>query len=201
MSEKFKTVGRKIKEELILIWDVIIPQWIGILLGIIGSLICILPIGVVAPIFWNCSMPAIFNFQALTIFNAIILILTLQRMREQDSEIVDFYTISKIQIENCEKMKGEKIPKIEKFVGMLVPTIVLSVILIFITILLVKYSWNHILPNLFNMDLVHINWIQAFGITGIFNLIFGRRKGNLLSAIEKRIQKKVENINSKKQNK
>ena len=43
---------------------------------------------------------------------------------------------------------------------------------IFVTILLVMHSWNSIMPQLLKVELVQINFAQAFCFAYLFNLLF-----------------------------
>ena len=55
-------------------------------------------------------------------------------------------------------------------------TIVFELISILITIGVTMYSWNNILPQLLNVELVQINFWQAFGFAYLLHLLFGISK-------------------------
>ena len=54
--------------------------------------------------------------------------------------------------------------------------IVVDLITILITIGSTMYSWNNILPQLLGIELVQINFVQAFGFAYLFNLLFKSTK-------------------------
>ena len=63
--------------------------------------------------------------------------------------------------------------------------IILEIISILIAVGVTMYSWNNILPQLLNVELVKINFWQALGFAYLFNLLFGVSKSD-----DKKIQKR-----------
>lgn len=56
--------------------------------------------------------------------------------------------------------------------------IVFELISILIAVWVVMYSWNNILPQLLNMELVQISFGQAFAFAYLFNLLFSVSKSD-----------------------
>ena len=56
--------------------------------------------------------------------------------------------------------------------------IIFEIISILIAVGVTMYSWNNILPQLLNVELVQINFWQALGFAYLFNLLFGVSKSD-----------------------
>ena len=69
--------------------------------------------------------------------------------------------------------------------------VVFELISILITIGVTMYSWNNILPQLLNVELVQINFGQAFGFAYLFNLFFGISKSDDKKSKDNKENKKI----------
>ena len=171
MSEKFKNGWRKVKEGLSLFVAFIPIILFSVALVIIMLLIGAVIKGVIVSVCWNTAMTAIFGFQKVTIFQAFVLAFTIGCLRS------DYFggaksEYAKLKEEIFNKSKKEKMSKIVSAILI----VVFELISILITIGVTMYSWNNILPQLLNVELVQINFGQAFGFAYLFNLFFGISK-------------------------
>lgn len=168
MSEKIRNGWRKVKEGLSLFVAFISSILFAVALVIIMLLIGVVIKSVIVSVCWNISMPAIFGFQKVTIFQAFVLAFTIGRLRsDYFGEAKSDYAELKEEMFN--KSKKENMSKIVSAILI----VVLELISILITIGVTMYSWNNILPQLLNVELVQINFGQAFGFAYLFNLFFG----------------------------
>ena len=109
---------------------------------------------------WNISMPAMFGFSKITLLQALILSFTIGFLRSN--------YVSAMKSAYIEKKGEEKIVN----VFLVITLIIVEIISIIIATALLKYSWNNILPNMLKVDLVQINFWQAFGFAFLFNAFF-----------------------------
>ena len=147
--------------------------------------------GAIVSVCWNIAITTMFGVHKITLFQAFVLVFTIGCLKtDYISEVKFEYAKIKEKIfERCQKKKMTKIVK--KKIVKVVPVILIvifSVISIFITIWITMYSWNNILPQLLNVELVKINLGQAFCFAYIFNLIFGISKSD-----DKKSKKNKEN--------
>lgn len=129
---------------------------------------------------WNIAIPAMFGLPKITLFQAFILSFTIDYLRSNY-----FFNIKSNYIEN---QKYENISN----VWLIITIITVEIVSILIAVGLTMYSWNNILPQLLNIDLVQINFWQAFGFACLFNMIFGFSKS------DKEISKKDKNEETKR---
>lgn len=168
MSEKFRNGWQKVKEGLSFGIDFIPIVLSGIAYVIFITLIVVLIKGAIVSVCWNIAMSTMFGFSKITMFQAFVLTFTIGNLR------ANYFRGSKSEYENLkaelfEKIKKEKMVKV---VSVLL-IIILKLISILITVWITIYSWNNILPQLLNVELVQINFWQALGFAYIFNLVFG----------------------------
>lgn len=168
MSEKFNGIWRKIKEGVSLCVVFFPIVLVAILIAIVMLLISAVIRGAIVSVCWNVAMTTMFGFQKITIFQAFVLAFTIGCLRSNylssaKSEYADF----KEKI--FSRSKKEKMAKVVS----VILVVIFEIISIFITIWVVMYSWNNILPQLLNVELVQINFGQAFGFAYLFNLLFG----------------------------
>lgn len=169
MSEKkFNGIWRKVKDginfaiDFIPIVLMVVLLTTGILL--IGAIIN----GAIISVCWNVAMTTMFNLQNITIFQAFVLAFTIGCLRS------NYLSNAKSEYEKLKKKISDKInkEKIAKIVSVII-IMVLELISILIAVWVVMYSWNNILPQLLNMELIQINFGQAFACACLFNLVFG----------------------------
>ena len=107
----------------------------------------------------------------ITLFKAFVLNVAIGSLRTDFiSDIKSGY--AKINGEIFNLIQKERIAKILSAIF----TALLEIISIVIYILVVMYSWNNILPNLLNIELCHIGFVQALCFIFLFNLVFGISK-------------------------
>ena len=151
---------------------------IGFVLAIVGIPVVMLLIGAVikgaiVSVCWNTAMTTIFGFSKVTIFQAFVLAFTIGCLK------TDYFGSAKSDYEDIkgkllERSKKEKKAKV---VSVLL-VVIFEIISILITVWVTMYSWNNILPQLLNVELVQINFWQALAFAYLFNLLFGHSKSN-----------------------
>lgn len=169
MSEKFKRVWRNIKDGLYLL-GVFIPIVLvfGLITVITFSVVTVIKSLIVSAC-WNVAMTTMFGFNDITMLQALVLSFAIGCMRANYyGDAKSMYAEIKEQFFN--KAKNEKSAKILSVIF----TVLLTLFSILITVWLVMYSWNDILPKLLNIELCHISFVQAFGFFYIFNLLFNK---------------------------
>lgn len=168
MSEKFNGIWRKIKEGVSLCVVFFPIVLVAILIAIVMLLISAVIRGAIVSVCWNVAMTTMFGFQKITIFQAFVLAFTIGCLRSNYlSSAKSEYADLKEKI--FSRSKKEKMAKVVS----VILVVIFEIISIFITIWVVMYSWNNILPQLLNVELVQINFGQAFGFAYLFNLLFG----------------------------
>ena len=188
MSEKLNTVWRKVKDGV----SLCIAYTPIILLGVVFISIMLLLMaaikGAILSVCWNIAMTTMFGFQKITLFQMVALAYTIGCLKfDYTSETKSQYAELKERI--CNKSKSEKMAKIISVVLI----VVFVLISILITIGVTMYSWNNILPQLLNVELVQINFWQAFGFSYLFNFLFGISKSyNKKSKEDKKNKKNAE---------
>lgn len=178
MSEKFNWIWRKVREAAG-IFVFLIPITLGVLLT--GSTIVMFAVlkGLIFSACWNVAMTTMFGLNTLTLFQACVLTLTLGCIRANYySSAKSDYTDFKEKISG--KFTNEKITKVVS----IILVILVDLISICIAIQLVMYSWNNIVTQLLNVELVKINFIQALGFAYLFNHFFHVSKSDDKKVIE-----------------
>ncbi len=161
MSEKLKNGWRSNIEEEARLCIAFIPViFLGFAIVIIGVVVR----GVIVSVFWNMNMTYIFGFKEITVFQAIVLVCTIACLRFNylDRAESDYAVIKK---ECFNETKKEEIAK--DVAAILI--IAFELISILITAGLIMYFWNNILPQLLNVKLVEINFIQSMLFYCLFN--------------------------------
>lgn len=168
MSEKSKNGWRKVKE-IAIFGIACIPVVLLSVAFVTVALIIVAAIkGAIVSVCWNTAITTMFGFSKVTMFQAFVLAYTIGSLR------ADYYNRAKSEYEDLKKEKiFEKIknPKVAKVVLVLL-IIVFEILSILIAVGVTMYSWNNILPRLLNIELVQINFGQAFGFAYLFNLLF-----------------------------
>ncbi|MCF0124762.1 MAG: hypothetical protein HUJ68_03225 [Clostridia bacterium] len=169
MSEKFRNGWRKVKDGVAFIPIVLLGVALVTVMLLIGAVIK----GAIVSVCWNVAMTTMFGFSKVTMFQAVVLALTISCLRS------NYFGSAKSGYEELkgklfEKSKKEKMAKV---VSVLL-VIIFKLISILIAVWLTMYSWNNILPQLLNVELVQINFWQALGFAYLFNLLFGVSKSN-----------------------
>lgn len=173
MSEKFKNGWQKVKDGVSLCIAFIPFVLFGVAFVTVLLLIGAIIRGAIISVCWNVAMVTMFGFKEITIFQAFVLAYTIGCLRANYvSSAKSEYSDLKKTI--FDKSKKEKMAKV--VAAILV--VIFEVISILITIWCVMYSWNNILPQLLNIELVQINFGQAFGFAYLFNLLFGVSKSD-----------------------
>lgn len=130
---------------------------LGITLLIIAlSIIAILISAILPTIFWNISMPSLFGLNAIAWWQTAVIICAVSSIKESYQQEI------KLVYE-----RNDNIGETEKAILILIVTL----IIMFIGILALQYSWNVIIPSLLNIEFVKINFLQAIGIWGIARVI------------------------------
>ena len=186
MSEKFKNGWRNVKDGVSLGIIFILIMLLGVALATVMILIVAVIQAAIISVCWNIAMTTMFGFSKVTMFQAFVLAFTIGRLR------ANYFGSAKSEYEDIkgtllEKSKKEKIAKV---VSVLL-VIIFKIISILITVGITMYSWNNILPQLLNVELVQINFWQALGFAYLFNLLFG------ISKSDDKKSKKDKNSNSK----
>lgn len=189
MSEKFNgSTWRKIKDGIFLFLCYIPFTLLAIAFVAVSIIIGAVIKGVIISVCWNLAMPAMFGFEEITLFQAVILAFTITFLRTNFfGSLKSNYADFKERI--FKRSKREKISKILSVIF----TVISNLIIILITIGLTMYSWNTILPQLLKIELVQINFWQALGFAFLFNFLFGTSKQDKKVAKKKEEDKK-ENI-------
>lgn len=173
MSEKFRNGWRKVKDGVSLgiafIPIVLLCVAAATVMLLIGAVIK----GAIISVCWNVAMTTMFGFSKITMFQAFVLVFTIGCLR------YDYFDSVKSEYEDLkrklfEKSKKEKMAKVMS----VLLVITLKLISILIAVGLTIYSWNSILPQLLNAELVQINFWQALGFAYLFNLLFGNSKSD-----------------------
>ncbi len=167
MSKKFNNgIWRKIKCGVSL--------GVATLMGVAFTTIIVLPIvaiiigaiGAIISVCWNVAIPTMFGVQRMTVIEAMVVVCTISCLGlGYTSNAKSKYAELKEEIFNKSKME-----KMAKTVSVIL-IVVYEIVLILITVLGMMYSWNTILPKLLNVDLVSINFAQAFGFIFLFHLL------------------------------
>ena len=124
-------------------------------------------LSVIVSVCWNVAMPTMFGFNKITILQAFIVTFTIACLRHNYVwSIKSDYGEFKVEILN--RSKSEKKAKVLSVIF----TVLWTLFSIFVTIWLVMHSWNSIMPQLLKVDLVQINFVQAFSFAYLFNLLF-----------------------------
>ena len=168
MSKKFNNgIWRKIKCGVSL--------GIATLMGVAFTTIIVLPIvaiiigaiGAIISVCWNVAIPAMFGVQRMTVIEAMVVVCTISCLGlGYTSNAKSKYAELKEEIFNKSKMEKMAVSVIS-----VILVAVYEIVLILITVLGMMYSWNTILPKLLNVDLVSINFAQAFGFIFLFHLL------------------------------
>lgn len=168
MSEKFKNVQRKVKEGVSLFVALILTVAAAIAIVAIMLIVGAILRGAIISVCWNVAMTTMFGFKKITLFQAFVLSYAIGSLK------TDF--IDDIKSEYA-KINGKVFDIIQKeriaIILSVIFTALLETISIFITVWVVMYSWNNILPNLLNIELYHIGFAQTLGFSFLFNLLFG----------------------------
>ncbi len=186
MSEKLKNGWRNVKDGVIL-GIIFIP--IVLLAGAFTTVMFLIVTvinGAILSVCWNIAMPTMFGFSKVTMFEAIVLAFTIGCLRANHLGSIKSKS-EDLKGELFEKSKKEKMAKV---VSVLL-VIIIEIVSIIITVGITMYSWNNVIPQLLNLDLVRINFWQALGFAYLFNLFFGVSKSDYKKS------KKDKNINSK----
>lgn len=167
MSEKLKNGWREVKDGVSLVIDFIPIVLLFVALVTVPFLIAAVIKGAIISVCWNTAMTTMFGFSKVTIFQAIVLVFTIGRLRG------NYYGSAKSEYEDFkrklfEKSKKEKMAKVLSVLFV----IIVKIISILITVGFTMYSWNNILPQLLNVELVQINFWQTLGFAYLFNLFF-----------------------------
>lgn len=172
MSEKFNGgIWRKIKDGVSLCIAFTPIVLLGVALITIMLLLMAVIQGAIVSVCWNVAMTTMFGFQKITLFQAFVLAFTIGCLRsDYTSGAKSEY--AKLKEEIFKKSKKEKMAKVVSVILI----VVFELISILITIGVTMYSWNNILPQLLNVELVQINFWQAFGFAYLFHLLFGISK-------------------------
>ena len=120
--------------------------------------------GAIVSVLWNVSIPAMFGLNRVTLFNAFILALTIDLLRSNYAGTAQ-KLLESIEKENKNEESAKRVSSIK--------VLIIEIILFLATVILVRYCWNNILPQLINYELIQINFLQALGFSCIFMILFG----------------------------
>jgi uncharacterized protein YacL len=173
MSEKVNGIWRKLKDGVSLCLAFIPIVLVAVLLIMVMLLISAVIQGAIVSVCWNVAMTTMFGFQKITIFQAFVLAFTIGCLRSNYlSSAKSEYSDLKKKI--FDKSKKEKMAKVVS----VILVVIFELISILITVGVVMYFWNNILPQLLNIELVQINFGQSFGFAYLFNLLFSISKSD-----------------------
>ena len=197
MSEKFNNRQRKVillkkgmsLKEGISLGIVLLETFIPIILLAITIFVALLiPHLVAISVCWNITMPTMFGFQKITIFQTVALQTAIRGLKtdfvasiKHTYENINSNLFNMIQKEAnlnatpLDTLQTEKKEKLAKILSVILTTL-LETLSILATVLFVMYSWNKILPNLLNLELCQIDFVQSFGFAFLFNCLFVTRK-------------------------
>ncbi len=173
MSEKFNGIWRKVKDGISFA-----IAFIPIVLqgGIFATVMLLMGAainGAIVSMCWNVAMTTMFGLQKITMFQAFVLAFTIACLRSNYlSGAKSEY--EKLKKKNFDKTSKEKMAKVVSAILV----IVFELISILIAVWVVMYSWNNILPQLLNRELIQINFGQAFAFAYLANLLFGISKSD-----------------------
>ena len=142
-------------------------------------------VGLIFTICWNTAMVTMFDVQKITIINAFILAFTLGCLRGGYLRGAKNQYLE-LKIDYMEKDKSEKVAKVLS----LIISGAIYLINIIISVLVTEYTWNNIIPQLLNIDLIKINFWQAFAFGYIFHLFFGHASSSNDDKSKKKSKKK-----------
>ena len=145
-----------------------------ILIGF-GSIVGLLVISAaILKIFWNMSIPYIFGFSTLTMWNSLMLMCSINALREPylASAVKQFKIIKKALYEK--DVTNESVNNTISVIA----TILLIALSITLSVVIVGYTWNSILPQIFNADIVKITWQQSLALIIVCGYIIGRKNTN-----------------------
>lgn len=183
MRENFNEIYRKVEEK--------VSFWVPIILmtGLISSILFLIFEGilsVIVSVCWNVAMPTMFGFNKITILQAFIVTFTIVCLRHNYAcSIKSDYEGLKAKIFN--RSKNEKTAKVLS----VIVSVLWVLFSIFVTIWLVMYSWNSVMPQVLNVELERINFTQAFGFAYLCNLLFRVPKSHDKKAKEDNENKKA----------
>ncbi len=156
----FKYFSDKIKDH---------PISFGFIMFIILIVIGIVIGGGIFSLCWNATIPHMFGLSRISIISAFILLFSVKCLRFISvSGIKQSYNKVKEQFidkEKLEEHQAKVLAGVEIFL-----IVVLDLILIG---LFIKYSWNRLIPKLFNVDLVKISFWQAIAFSYLCSFILG----------------------------
>ena len=166
MSEKFRDSWRKVIEGVSLGFafaPIILLSFAGAtMMVLIASAIK----GVIVGVCWNMAMAEMFGFQKITVFQACMLALAISCLRSSYLGSANYRDLKERLSKECQEEKTVKAIS-------LLFSILLELISSFIAVGVVMYSWNNILPQLLNIELVHIDFAQAFSLAYFCHLFLG----------------------------
>ena len=186
MSEKLNgSVCRKVRDVAILCLLSLPVAIMSVVFFVIVLVIVSVVSGTIVSVCWNASITKMFGVNEITWFKAFVLTFTIGCLR------TDFKSDAKTEYEDIKEKVFSKIQseKLSEVVSVILVTL-LTLISIFVTIGVTMYSWNNILPQLLNVELIQINFWQAFSFAYLFHLFFGNTK-----SFNKKSNKKKENKN------
>ena len=130
--------------------------------------------GAIVSVLWNISMPTMFGLNKITLFNAFVLVFTIECLK------IDYVDSAEKLCESIVKKYPENMKKETARIFSSIITGVIVIVLLLITAFVVKYFWNYTLPQMINYELIKINYMQAFGFSFLFHKIFGTQSSNNL---------------------
>jgi len=127
--------------------------------------------GLILSTCWNWSMPAMFGFNKIGLFHAWVLAFAIGYLRHDYRNQYNT-TYEKLKKSISKKFEIKELGKVVSIILSILNVAVSVVLAVWVLI----YSWNNILPQLLNIDMIKINFVQAVGFLYIFNLVFGVSK-------------------------
>lgn len=175
MSEKIRNVWWKTRGVIVTVMlfspITIIDALTKVLLILVQSMIS----GIIVKACWNLVLINMFNVQRITLLQSFILTFVITCIRlNYINDLKDEYLRFKEKVSTLSKNK--KI--IDSSSAIL--SIIVELVIITIATIVVMYSWNNIIPQLLNRELVQINFVQAFGFAYLFNLLLGIKNQEFL---------------------
>lgn len=184
MSGKLKNFWRNVKDYLELAMIFVEIAIVATVMIIFAMLLTSLIFGAIISVCWNIAMPFMFGFSKITIIQAIILSYAISGIR------CGYFSNAIVEYRKCEEevnKKGKYGTGVKVFAALVV--VAIYAISTSISVAAIMYSWNNILPYLLNVELVKINFIQAFGFGYVFYKLIGFAKNTNSKKKEKNIEK------------
>ncbi len=157
--------------------------------------------GLLLSLCWNAVIPRLFSLGRLSLFNAALLLFTFKHLCSNLFNSSTYY-YKKLKKFFQKMTQEESVLHTAKeshlAIFAAITTAVLDLVHILITTLSFMYSWNNIIPTLFNLEIAKINFIQSFCFYVVINFFLSHFSAD--SSYNKKESSKKESNNEELQN-